>query len=91
MTCRPTRSRGRDAAYADLRAFREQAGNLRKIDRLVGNNGARGRGRTADTAIFSRMLYQLSYPGTGAERPVGLLASGGYRQGIGSCPEPLSR
>ena len=26
-------------------------------------NGARGRGRTADTAIFSRMLYQLSYPG----------------------------
>ena len=29
-------------------------------------NGARGRSRTADTAIFSRMLYQLSYPGTGA-------------------------
>lgn len=28
-------------------------------------NGARGRSRTADTAIFSRMLYQLSYPGTG--------------------------
>ena len=26
-------------------------------------SGARGRGRTADTAIFSRMLYQLSYPG----------------------------
>ena len=26
-------------------------------------NGARRRGRTADTAIFSRMLYQLSYPG----------------------------
>ena len=25
--------------------------------------GARGRSRTADTAIFSRMLYQLSYPG----------------------------
>lgn len=31
-------------------------------DRDVGS-GARGRGRTADTAIFSRMLYQLSYPG----------------------------
>ena len=29
-------------------------------------NGARGRIRTADTAIFSRMLYQLSYPGTGS-------------------------
>ncbi len=28
-------------------------------------DGARGRNRTADTAIFSRMLYQLSYPGTG--------------------------
>ena len=27
------------------------------------DNGARGRDRTADTAIFSRMLYQLSYPG----------------------------
>ena len=26
-------------------------------------NGARGRNRTTDTAIFSRMLYQLSYPG----------------------------
>ncbi len=26
-------------------------------------DGARGRSRTADTAIFSRMLYQLSYPG----------------------------
>lgn len=27
------------------------------------NSGARGRDRTTDTAIFSRMLYQLSYPG----------------------------
>jgi hypothetical protein len=27
--------------------------------------GARGRNRTSDTAIFNRMLYQLSYPGTG--------------------------
>ena len=24
-------------------------------------NGAQGRNRTTDTAIFSRMLYQLSY------------------------------
>ncbi len=31
------------------------------------NNGARGRDRTADTAIFSRMLYQLSYPGIGPD------------------------
>ncbi len=28
-------------------------------------NGAQGRDRTTDTAIFSRMLYQLSYLGTG--------------------------
>jgi hypothetical protein len=26
--------------------------------------GAQGRDRTTDTAIFSRMLYQLSYLGT---------------------------
>ena len=30
--------------------------------------GAQGRNRTTDTAIFSRMLYQLSYLGT-PERP----------------------
>ena len=28
-------------------------------------SGAQGRIRTADTAIFNRMLYQLSYLGTG--------------------------
>jgi hypothetical protein len=27
-------------------------------------NGAQGRNRTTDTAIFSRMLYQLSYLGS---------------------------
>ena len=30
--------------------------------------GARGQIRTADTAIFSRVLYQLSYPGISADR-----------------------
>lgn len=29
------------------------------------DDGAQGRNRTADTAIFSRMLYQLSYLGLG--------------------------
>ena len=29
----------------------------------VRKNGAQGRNRTSDTAIFSRMLYQLSYLG----------------------------
>lgn len=36
-------------------------------------NGARRRIRTADTAIFNRLLYQLSYPGTancGVFRPM---------------------
>lgn len=33
-------------------------------------SGARGRNRTIDTTIFSRMLYQLSYPGT---HPAGIL------------------
>ena len=32
---------------------------------MLGKGGAQGRGRTADTAIFSRMLYQLSYLGIG--------------------------
>jgi hypothetical protein len=29
-------------------------------------DGARGRNRTADTMIFSHVLYQLSYPGIAA-------------------------
>ena len=29
-------------------------------------NGAQGRNRTTDTAIFNRMLYQLSYLGAKA-------------------------
>ena len=30
---------------------------------MSSGNGAQGRNRTTDTAIFSRMLYQLSYLG----------------------------
>ncbi len=29
----------------------------------ISTSGAQGRNRTTDTAIFSRMLYQLSYLG----------------------------
>jgi hypothetical protein len=36
-----------------------------------GKNGAQGRSRTADTAIFSRMLYQLSYLGVRGEPGTG--------------------
>jgi hypothetical protein len=32
-------------------------------------NGAQGRNRTTDTAIFSRMLYQLSYLGIARPQP----------------------
>src|SRR5262249_49734196 len=34
--------------------------------------GAQGRNRTTDTAIFVRMLYQLSYLGAGARRRGGV-------------------
>jgi hypothetical protein len=34
-------------------------------------NGAQGRDRTTDTAIFSRMLYQLSYLGTSSRGRLG--------------------
>lgn len=54
-------------------------------------NGARGRSRTADTVIFSHVLYQLSYPGIA-------VASGRWRalarwkraygEGGGACPAP---
>ncbi len=33
-------------------------------ERTKRRSGGWGRDRTADTAIFSRMLYQLSYPAT---------------------------
>src|ERR1019366_7979544 len=39
--------------------------------------GAQGRNRTTDTAIFSRMLYQLSY--LGVARAGELRRSGGYK------------
>jgi hypothetical protein len=40
---------------------------LRGYKFATGKSGAQGRDRTADTAIFSRMLYQLSYLGTSAD------------------------
>lgn len=35
-------------------------------DFLIKGNGAQRQIRTADTTIFNRVLYQLSYPGTSA-------------------------
>lgn len=36
------------------------------VEACGSGNGARGRNRTADTMIFSHVLYQLSYPGIAA-------------------------
>jgi hypothetical protein len=40
-------------------------------------DGAQGRNRTTDTAIFSRMLYQLSYLGVPRREPCGRMRAGG--------------
>ena len=50
-------------------------GPERKTTNIVENqsiDGAQGRDRTTDTAIFSRMLYQLSYLGTSANPRTGV-------------------
>lgn len=44
-------------------------------------NGAQGRSRTTDTAIFSRMLYQLSYLGMPS------VGGGAYRTRQPRCPD----
>src|SRR4051812_41733174 len=45
-----------------LKAWHSRLGAGKDVAR-GGRNGAQGRDRTTDTAIFSRMLYQLSYLG----------------------------
>ena len=47
-------------------------------------DGAQGRDRTTDTAIFSRMLYQLSYLGT--SRAHEGLGAAVYSQAGRPCP-----
>src|SRR3954471_23288287 len=49
------------------------------------NDGAQGRDRTTDTAIFSRMLYQLSYLGIPG-RPNGRCERAVYREVGSACP-----
>jgi hypothetical protein len=49
----------------------------------MSTNGAQGRDRTTDTAIFSRMLYQLSYLGTSSR---GGLGAAVYSQAGQPCP-----
>ena len=50
------------------------------VDESKRTNGARGRSRTADTAIFSRMLYQLSYPGIGLSGELSAGWSSAYKR-----------
>src|ERR1700761_1264113 len=52
--------------------------------RAVRDNGAQGRDRTTDTAIFSRMLYQLSYLGISGRQTVPERAV--YREVGQPCP-----
>ena len=56
-----------------VRAIRLKA----KMKQQLGEvRGAQGRDRTTDTAIFSRMLYQLSYLGTSQGRKARLGSAG---------------
>src|SRR5579864_4941847 len=50
-----------------------------------GAHGAQGRDRTTDTAIFSRMLYQLSYLGV-PQKPERSEGAAVYSQAIRLCP-----
>jgi hypothetical protein len=50
---------------------------------VIDFNGAQGRNRTTDTAIFSRMLYQLSYLGTASRGRPGAAV---YSQAGRPCP-----
>ena len=45
------------------RAWLRLQDRTNQISKLMVSDGAQGRNRTTDTAIFSRMLYQLSYLG----------------------------
>ena len=53
----------------------EDARIVQLID-FIYHSGAQGRNRTTDTAIFSRMLYQLSYLGAALARRARLIESG---------------
>ncbi len=76
----------RFAAQRRMRVRRESAvlGSVKlpfAKSRKYLKSGAQGRSRTTDTAIFSRMLYQLSYLGTVGVEALALL-SGGIKPGV---------
>ena len=60
----PFRRAGHRRGPVDLSdALQDPGDQTGTRERIIRENGAQGRSRTADTAIFSRMLYQLSYLG----------------------------
>src|ERR1019366_5120093 len=70
-----------NAAEAELALSKTDVS--RGMDVPGGANGAQGRDRTTDTAIFSRMLYQLSYLGTSSREGLGAAV---YSQAGKLCP-----
>ncbi len=52
-------------SFIEKLAATAQTKRAKRLLRCRWKNGAQGRNRTTDTAIFSRMLYQLSYLGSG--------------------------
>ncbi len=89
------RDRGADRARLrpDLRLLRRAArlSQRRAGVARFGKNGAQGRNRTTDTAIFNRMLYQLSYlgarPSTCPLNGSGQQSAARYRGPPPGCPE----
>jgi hypothetical protein len=55
---------GKDVSRRDPSVTPTRSSEERFV-KLLSKNGAEGRNRTADTVIFSHVLYQLSYLGTG--------------------------
>jgi hypothetical protein len=60
---RPTAGSNHPASLFELRRDEPSLGRFFWDAGYTELNGAQGRDRTTDTAIFSRMLYQLSYLG----------------------------
>jgi hypothetical protein len=54
---------GRHGVWGKMGGFGAGRRDLVLFQKLARKNGAQSRNRTSDTAIFSRMLYQLSYLG----------------------------
>jgi hypothetical protein len=57
-----------------LGSYRCAFGTIAEGTNGAKENGAQGRVRTTDTAIFSRVLYQLSYLGARCRQSLGATA-----------------